>query len=364
VRVIHVAPTAFGPDGLLGGGERYPLELARALARERDVSCELVTFGKRASSVSDPSGLRVRLLRAPWRQGGHPAQPVAPALPGAVAGADLVHAHHVHCVPSAVAALAARVTRGRAVATDHGMPPGLLAPLVDRLFQRYLTVSEYSARMLGAPSEKVRVVLGGVDPELFRPVWSPARDFVLFVGRVTPHKGIDVLLRALPEGARLAVVGSVGHDPRPPERDYPALLGKLAEGREVSFLGPLPDDQLAVLYGQAAALVLPSVEETCYGRRHRVSELLGLTALEAMACGTPVVASGLGGLREVVDDGVTGFLFPPGDHARLRDHLTRLLGDRALVERLGGAARERVLQGWTWRHCARRCLAAYHELVR
>ena len=104
---------------------------------------------------------------------------------------------------------------------------------------------------------------------------------------------------------------------------------------------------------------LPSVEHTCYDRPVRVSELLGLVALEAMACGTPVVASRVGGLAEVVQDGETGFLVPPGDVPALRDRLDQLLRDPALARRLGDNARARVLEHFTWARVAERCLAAY-----
>lgn len=363
MRVIHVAPTPFGPKGLLGGGERYPLELSRAIARLREVDCRLVTFGDRASRHIDGSGLEVQSLRARYHFRRHIAHPVAASLPGAVRGADIVHTHHLYSAPSIISALSARLSGAISVSTDHGLEGGPWAPLADRLFARHLTVSAYSARMLDFPFDKVRVIYGGVDPELFRPAPSPARDFLLFAGRLTPHKGVDVLLRALPPRARLVIVGSTGHDPKPPERDYPALLHRLASGRDVTFLGPVSDHQLAGLLGEAAAVVVPSVEETCYGRRHRISELLGLTALEAMACGTPVVASRIGGLPEVVEDGVTGLLFSAGDDGALREHLSRLLADRRLVERLGRAGAERVLDRWTWHHCAVRCLAAYKELL-
>jgi glycosyltransferase involved in cell wall biosynthesis len=186
---------------------------------------------------------------------------------------------------------------------------------------------------------------------------------VLFVGRLTPHKGIDRLLRALPAGAALRIAGSGGHDRRLPERDYPALLRRLAAGRDVAFLGPVPDASLPGLYRGAAVLALPSLDRTCYGRHVLVSELLGLAAIEAMASGTPVVASRIGGLAEVVVDGETGFLVPPGDVAALGEGLSRLLSDRRLAGRLGANARDLVLDRFTWRACAERCLATYRTLV-
>jgi glycosyltransferase involved in cell wall biosynthesis len=75
------------------------------------------------------------------------------------------------------------------------------------------------------------------------------------------------------------------------------------------------------------------------------------------------VASRLGGLPEVIEDGVTGFLVEPGNVEELRERLDQVLGDRRLAERLGRSARERFLQRFTWEACAERCLAAYSELV-
>jgi glycosyltransferase involved in cell wall biosynthesis len=358
VRVIQVAPTPFGASagGLLGGGERYPLELARALAAHRGVTSELISFGRRPAVEREPSGLVRRTLRAVGWLGGHPAHPIAPGLLAAVSGAHVVHAHHMRSLPSQMLALAqsARSAR-RLVVTDHG----LQGPVVRRSFDRYLLVSAYSARELGAPADRTRVVYGGADPARYSPDETITRAGVLFVGRLTPHKGVDRLIQALPTGARLNVVGSAGHDPRLPERDYPSLLRTLAAGREVGFLGPARDDDLPACYRSAAVFVLPSVERTCYGRPIRVSELLGLALLEAMASGTPVIASRVGGVPEIVEDGVTGFLVPPGDVFALRDRLAQVLGDSALAQRLGRRAREVVCERFTWRAVAERCLEAY-----
>jgi glycosyltransferase involved in cell wall biosynthesis len=110
-------------------------------------------------------------------------------------------------------------------------------------------------------------------------------------------------------------------------------------------------------------LVLPSVQRTCYGRPVAISELLGLSVLEAMASGTPVICSRIGGLPEVVQDGETGFLVTPGDIDELHDRLAALLADPARTARMGRAARDVVLERFTWRACAARCMAAYEELL-
>lgn len=356
-----MAPTPFGPDGLFGGGERYPLELARALVRE--VDCELISFGPQALRYRGPNGLTVRTLRAPHHLHGHPAHPLALGLPRALAGADLVHTHHLRSSPSKLAAVTARLRRVPAVVTDHGLQGSDWHGMLPRFFARFLAVSSYSARELGAPPARTTVIYGGADPERFAPDPSARRDGVLFVGRLTPHKGVDRLIRALPHGARLRIAGSDGHDPHPPERDYPQLLRRLAAGEDVEFLGPVSDADLPALYRQASVLVLPSVERTCYGRTIAVSELLGLVVLEAMASGTPVIASRLGGLPEIIEHGETGFLVTPGDEAELRERIHQVLTDRTLAARLGAAARASVVERFTWRACAERCLAAYAELV-
>ena len=365
MRVVHVAPTAFGADGLYGGGERYPLELARAIAAHAD--CTLLTFARHGRPAQrEEGGLTVKVLPARGHLRRHPAHPLAPGLPMALAGFDLVHAHQLWATPSRVAAATARLRHQPVAVTDHGLlgsrprPPG-----ADRLVHRFLTVSAYSAEVLGVPAERTTVIYGGVDTRRFFPQpGGPARAGVLFVGRLTPHKGVDRLLRALPDKAELTVVGTAGHDLRPPESGYAGSLMQLAGegGREVRFLGAVRDAELLELYRSTAVMVLPSVEETCYGRRIRISELLGLSVLEAMACGAPVIASRLGGLREVVQHGETGFLFEPGDVDDLRRRLEEVLGQPALARSLGDNAHQLVAERFTWDACARRCLEAYEAL--
>jgi glycosyltransferase involved in cell wall biosynthesis len=345
-------------DGLFGGGERYPLELARALARE--VDCELLTFGRSARTLMEPSGLRVRVLR-PWaRLRGHPVHPVHPGLPALLAGADVVHTHHMRSAPSRVAAVACRLAGRPLAVTDHGLGGGGWCGMLPRLFDRFLVVSRFSAATMGVPPDRTAVVYGGADPARYHPpAHDGEREGVLFVGRLTPHKGIDILIRAVPPDVPLTVVGTGGHDPRPPESGYPGRLARLARGRRVRFVSRADDAEVAELYRQAAVACLPSVRVTCYGRRVAISELLGLAAIESMASGTPVVCSRLDGLAEVVEHGETGFYTEPGNVAELRDRIASVLADRRLARRLGDNARQLVLERFTWQACAQRCLAAY-----
>ncbi|MBA2327820.1 MAG: glycosyltransferase family 4 protein [Actinobacteria bacterium] len=361
MRVTHVAPTVFGSDGIFGGGERYPLELARALARE--VRCRLVTFGA-AHRSREQDGLEVVVLRARRFARGHPAQPVGAGLVRALRDADVVHAHQLHSRTTTLALAAASIRPQRRVVTDHGLLP-TRGRSATGLVDRFLAVSQYSADLLDLPADRTRVIFGGADPARFRPDPSESRSGVLFLGRLTPHKGVDRLIQALPAGAALTVAGAGGHDPALPERGYVDRLHELAAASpaRVTFTGPVAETDLPALMRRAAVLALPSVDVTCYGRHVAISELLGLSVLEAMASGTPVVASKIGGVPEVVSDGHTGFLVPPGDVAALSDRLTTLLADRSLRERMGREARALVSERFTWESCARRCLDTYHDVV-
>lgn len=362
MRVVHVAPTTFGPGGLFGGGERYPLELARALARRID--CELISFGPGPSRRREPGGLRHRVLRPHYSVRAHRAHPVSLSLPSALLDADIVHVHHLLAAPSRIAAVTARAL-GRALAvTDHGLHGRDWGGVMKRLAHRFLLVSAYSAALINAPRDRTRLIYGGADPVRYAPDPGISRRGVLFVGRITPHKGIDRLIEALPIGARLTIAGSAGHDRALPERDYPHLLRRLAAGKDVRFLSPVADDLLPVLYREAAVAVLPSVHHTCYGGYESTPELLGLAVIEAMASGTPVVASRVGGLPEVVDHGVTGYLVEPGNVDELHDRLAQLLANPTLAARLGSNARDRALQHFTWDAVAQRCLEEYAQISR
>jgi glycosyltransferase involved in cell wall biosynthesis len=346
--------------GLYGGGERYPLELARALSR--DVDCKLITFGSSAGSHRD-GGLPVIVLRPLTMLGGHPAHPLPRGLMSELAGADIVHLHHLRALPSRLAAIGAWLRGQRRVVTDHGLGLGRGPQVVTRLVDRFLTVSRYSADTLGAPAHKTSVIYGGADTERFHPGPATERSGVLFVGRLTPHKGVDRLIESLPARATLTVAGTPGHDPRSPESDYPVLLERLAEGRDVRFVGRTDEEDLPALYRRARVFVLPSVHETRYGKHVAISELLGLTLLEAMASGTPVIASRVGGLPEVVVHEGTGFLVEPGNVPELRACIERLLSDDTLAAEMGTNARQHVMERFTWRTCAERCLAAYEDLM-
>ena len=199
------------------------------------------------------------------------------------------------------------------------------------------------------------VIYGGVDTDKFSPApnGGSAERRALFVGRIAPHKGVDDLIEALPEGLGLDVAG-----PALNER-FLADLHELARGKDVRFHHDWDDVRLAAGYRGALAVVLPSVYRDRYGGRSEVPELLGQTLLEGMASGRPAICTDVAGMPEVVESGVTGFIVPEHDPAALGEHLGLLAADRALADELGAAGRRRVLERFSWRAVVERCFRAY-----
>ena len=150
----------------------------------------------------------------------------------------------------------------------------------------------------------------------------------VFVGRLTTQKGLPVALEALREvsDAQLVLVGDG------PERDrLRQLAGSLGVTRRVSFAGALPRDGVLRRLAGARAALLPSLWEN-----------LPHAAVEALSVGTPVVATTVGGVPEVVHDGVNGLLVPPGDAAALAAAMRRVVEDDALRDRLAAGAKPSV----------------------
>lgn len=352
--VVHVVPALFGPDGVVGGAERYALELARAMAAR--VPTSLVTFGDEAR-IERVGGLDVHVLGSAWYVRGQRSNPVSWRLLQHVRRSTVVHCHQQHIVASSLTALVRRLTGRKVFVSDLGGGGWDISGYVstDHWYDGHLHISEYSRRVFGhAQRRDAHVVLGGVDVERFSPAHdADIRYDVAYVGRILPHKGIDYLIDALPVGLRLAVVGNA------PDTRYLRDLETRAAGREVTFRHDVSDDELVLVYRSARCVALPSVYTTMYGTTTRVPELLGQTLLEGMACGRPALATDVASLPEVVENGVSGFLVPPNDPAALRDRLLRLRDDPDLADRMGGAARRRVLDVFTWDKVVDRCLTVY-----
>jgi glycosyltransferase involved in cell wall biosynthesis len=206
-------------------------------------------------------------------------------------------------------------------------------------FQRDILVKE------GLPQDRVSVLTNPVEIKVAEQSVEMERDSVLFVGRVSREKGIASLFDAarVCSDIPFVVAGS-----------WQAMseASELAPGN-VTLLGPVPSQELGALYEKARIFVLPSVWY----------EGFPTVLLEAMSHGLPVVCSRIGGLPEIIDDGVTGLLYEPGNVDVLADRIRTLWQNPALCQKLGEAGRRKVLEEYAADRLLDRLLGIYEKVI-
>jgi starch synthase len=258
----------------------------------------------------------------------------------------------------------------RTAALDADAIIGVSRAMADDLLRVYPEVSP----------DRVHVVHNGIDAAEFAPAASTAalerqgvdtsRPYVLFVGRVTRQKGLSYLLdaaRLFDPGAQLVLCAGAPDTPEV-ETEVRSKVEEVRAGRDGVYWVKemLPRGELVQFMTHASVFVCPSIYEP-----------FGLINVEAMACGTPVVATAVGGVPEVVDDGVTGYLVPfepsgdafgsPADPDALArgiaQRVNELLASPALAARMGEAGRQRVLDHFTWGAVAAKTVAVYGQAL-
>ena len=237
--------------------------------------------------------------------------------------------------------------------------PLIMQRIVSNRLDGIVTVSEDAAgrivRSFGVPREKIRVVHNGLDASIFRPVEAvpkvPKR--IIFVGNVgDPKKGFDYLLKAMaklePDIELIVVDGGTPARIRTQE-----LVGRYALKHPITITGKISREKLVEWYGTAQLAVVPSLYEGfCF------------PAAEAMACGIPVVSTDAGALPEVVGtNGEAGILVSARDPEALANAIRSLLSDPERCDRMGRAARERVLNTFTWRRATEKLVDVYREII-
>jgi glycogen synthase len=371
------------PPHIYGGAGVVVDQLTQALSKRMPV--EVRCFGAR-----EPSGGPVTVRGyTPWErlkadQNGPLFAPALETLSiGLAMARDAVDADvaHAHTWYADMAGLWIRTLhRIPLVVTLHSMEP--LRPWkADQLGSGYLlsswiekTAVESADRVIAvsakmredilqhfqADAKKVEVIHNGIDPSRF--VRTEGREhlerlgvrspYVLYVGRITDQKGIFHLLEAarqLPEGVQVVLCASAPDTPEIEER----LRTAVPQHPNVKWIyGMVPLEVVKQLYSHAAVFACPSVYEP-----------FGLINLEAMACETPVVASAVGGIVEVVEDGKTGILVPPARPDELASALRRVLADPGMARAMGTAGRKRVEDSFSWASVAARTEEVYADAI-
>ncbi|RAI43195.1 glycosyltransferase family 4 protein [Rhodoplanes roseus] len=315
--VVHVTPAVFGDYGLIGGAERYVHSIAKSIGHNRNIRQSVLGFSDRPGIRQQLGGIDLHVVptdsfshnRMDWYGG---------KVWEALDGHDLVHVHQPFTRCGEVALLAAAQQGKIIVATDlgGGMPPrdGQDHPV--GLAHRIVAISEFSAEMLGhLKSIPIDVISGPVDDAFLEPPVIGDKRGALFVGRLLPHKGVDRLIKAAPPELDVTIAGET-HD-----LDYMAHLNALARNKRVTFVEAPSTATVRELYIGAAVHVAPSVVFDYRGGFHPNSELMGLTTIEAMCCGTPVAVANTCSLPAMIDPAV-GEVFD--DEAALADILARV----------------------------------------
>src|SRR5215469_5349097 len=367
------------PPEVYGGAGVHVFYLARELAPLVDltVHCE---GGDRPGAVA----------HRPWEHlaGANQALGVVStdlSMAAAAGSADLVHSHTWYA--NLAGHLAALLYGVPHVATVHSLEP--LRPWKAEQLGGGYALSSWAERVSLASAaavvavsdgmrddvlscypeispERVRVIRNGIDTAEYAPDArtdvlerhgvDQSRPYVIFVGRITRQKGVPVLLRAaaaLDPSAQLVLLAGAADTPEL-GAEVSALVAELQATRSGVIWVPemLPKPDVIQLLTHALVFACPSVYEP-----------LGIVNLEAMACATAVVASRVGGIPEVVDDGVTGLLVPPDDPASLADALNALLHDPMRAAEMGSAGRERAVAEFSWDAVAAQTVALYEELA-
>lgn len=236
--------------------------------------------------------------------------------------------------------------------------PWVMQRWVAERVDRIITGSDASAdsivQNVGLPREHIRVIHDGVESKVFRPLEDigPEPNRILFVGNSEDrNKGILYLLRALRQlRGRVPFHLRVVHHPG--SKGALKLVQELGLQGRVSFLESLATEDLVGQYNKAQLLVSPSLYEG-----------FGLPAAEAQSCGTPVVATTAGALSEIVEDGITGVLVPPGQMEPLAVAIRGLLEDPAQCRRMGEAGARRIRERFNWQRTADETVALYEEVL-
>ena len=224
-------------------------------------------------------------------------------------------------------------------------------------------------QLYGFTSDNMVVIPPGVDVHIFRPIKPGDRKiktglpnrYIFCLGRIDPNKGHDLLLNAFDIVRKVIpaidlVIG--GGSPKPQQRELEVLstMKKIMAEKDmhgrVHIVGYVPDELLVPFYQQAELFVLPSIFEP-----------FGMTALEAMACGKPIVASKFGGIKDVISSGDHGLLVDPSNINEFADAIIMLLKDRRLAESMGQEGCKTVHSSFSWEAIAERHIAFYEKFM-
>ncbi len=356
-RLLLAAPY-FPPH--LGGQENYAFHIAQGLQRDDGWEVRVATSGERGWKLAQTSYKGLVVYRLPYllKLSNTPLHPLTGWWLRRIIKREDIYTVNAHAPVPLFADIAAWVAgRLPVVVTYHmlSMKKGQVpADWLIRPYERYVlprTLEKAESIICASDSVrddflksylgKSRTITPGVDSDFFKPAARRTPQSILFVGSLNKsdtHKGLRYLLEAfrhVSQGhpdARLTIVGSGSGRP-----GFETLVQQLGLGKQITFRGGQTGARLQHSFQEAAIFVLPSLNDS-----------FSMVTLEAMAAGLPVIATTVGSLPQLVDEGSTGYLVPPADSRALADKLSYLLAHPAIAERLGAQGRHKATQAFSW----------------
>jgi lipopolysaccharide heptosyltransferase II len=351
------------PELNVGGVETGTVDFAKYLVRHGHTSLVVSNGGELVDSL-EQSGTKHYTLpvhkKSLWGIGR-----MVKALRGIIQseGVDVVHARSR--VPAWIAYFACRQTKAVFITTCHGYYKNRIFSQVMGWPKLVIVPSEAIARHmmddLGVSSGSIRCIPRSIDPEKFdvQRQDAPGKSFytITIVGRITPLKGHTFFFKSMAKVARVMpniriwVIGDAPAAKASYKREIEALVRRLGLQGRVDFLGNRRD--VPQLLSQSDVLVLATITQEAFGR----------VILEAQAAGVPVVATSVGGVVDIIEDGKTGLLVLPKDTDAMAREVMRVLKDRQLALRLVEAARKKLKEEFTLDQMASRTIRVYEELL-
>jgi glycosyltransferase involved in cell wall biosynthesis len=345
MKVVYLSPTYFDVKSVIGGGERYAYELAKAVSLYCDT--ELICFGDINSCERE--GNLIRRILKPLLKVDSSFGPVSLSSLRYLWSADVVHSFHCRLFMTDSAIIMSRLLRKKVFVTDLGSGAKYsISNHIDLLALAHsiLCISKFGES--GFQAYNTKVIGAGINPQRFSESSFLREKKILFVGRLMPYKGIHTLIDAVDDWMPLTIVG------RPYDQAYYQKLLHQSAGKKITFLTDVDDEQLLKEYRTSLVTVLTT-------EANKWAQLSALTLLESMACGTPVIGTRVDAIPEIIEDGITGYLVPPNDPDALRGKIKWFFENSDKALDMGKRGREKVLAQFTWDAVARRCLDIYQD---
>lgn len=342
----------------MGGGGRYPFELAKSIADlgQDDVEMlffgnkyELLMLGKMKISVVPSVNFFTRFngLTNPL--------PLSLAFLKKIIQADIIHGIQIRTEATMLATLFGKLIGKTIFLTDNNFNGLSFSRIirVEYIADAVLTISKEDYDSWHVKNK--RIIYGGVDINNF-PYKKEKQKYVIYAGRIVSHKGVDILVKAMPDDYKLIIAGSTS------EEDYLVYLKKISKNKNVEFIENPSDKKLIELYQNASCFVLPATAKDYLGKVWSRPGLYALVVPEAMSSGTPVIVSNVGSLPYFIEDNKNGFVFEDRNIDDLRKKLLTIITNKKLIETMGKYGRKLVEEKYNWTSIAKNVRKIYLEV--